>query len=70
MRFLEAFGRFWWYFVVGDDWKIAAGVATVLIGAGVVVSSVGGGGAFVAPLVGVALIAAFVAVVAVDVRRR
>ncbi|HEU5371084.1 MAG TPA: hypothetical protein VFU51_01715 [Gaiellaceae bacterium] len=70
MRFLEAFGRFWWDFVVGDDWKIAAGVATVLIAAAVVVSSVGGGGALVAPLVGVALIAAFVVAVAVDVRRR
>jgi len=30
MRYVVAFVRFWWDFVVGDDWKIAAGVALVL----------------------------------------
>ena len=25
-----AFGRFWWDFVVGDDWRAAAGVAVAL----------------------------------------
>jgi hypothetical protein len=30
MRFLRAFGRFWFDFIVGDDWRIAAGVVTVL----------------------------------------
>lgn len=29
-RHLVAFGRFWWDFVVGDDWRIAAGVAVAL----------------------------------------
>jgi hypothetical protein len=29
---LKAFGRFWWDFVVGDDWSVAALVA-VAIGA-------------------------------------
>jgi len=23
---LAAFGRFWWNFVVGDDWRVAVGV--------------------------------------------
>ena len=37
MRFVVGFGRFWWDFVIGDDWKIAAGVACVLgIGAALV----------------------------------
>ena len=27
---VTAFGRFCWGFVVGDDWRIAAGVVTVL----------------------------------------
>jgi len=27
MSHLRAFGRFWWSFVVGDDWRLAAGVA-------------------------------------------
>jgi hypothetical protein len=26
MRFVVAFGRFWWDFVVGDDWTVAVGV--------------------------------------------
>jgi hypothetical protein len=30
MRYLKAFGRFWFDFIVGDDWRIAAGVVTVL----------------------------------------
>ncbi|HEY4413238.1 MAG TPA: hypothetical protein VGN06_09600 [Gaiellaceae bacterium] len=24
MRYLVSFGRFWWDFVVGDDWRVAA----------------------------------------------
>jgi hypothetical protein len=31
MRFVKAFGRFWWDFVVGDEWRIAAGVVVVLV---------------------------------------
>jgi hypothetical protein len=30
MRFLRSFARFWWNFVVGDDWRVAAGLAGVL----------------------------------------
>jgi hypothetical protein len=30
MTRLRAFGRFLWDFVVGDDWRIAAGVAIAL----------------------------------------
>ncbi len=30
-QFLVAFGRFWYGFIIGDDWTAAAGVA-VLIG--------------------------------------
>ena len=30
MRYVRAFGRFWWDFVVGDDWTVAAGVALAL----------------------------------------
>ncbi|MHB8470353.1 MAG: hypothetical protein ACYDCH_11470 [Gaiellaceae bacterium] len=32
MKRLAAFGRFWWNFVVGDDWRAALGVA-IAIGA-------------------------------------
>ena len=27
---VTAFGAFWWDFIVGDDWKIAAGVVLAL----------------------------------------
>jgi hypothetical protein len=30
VRFVQAFGRFWWDFIVGDDWRVAAGVALAL----------------------------------------
>ena len=30
MRFVRAFGRFWWDFVVGDDWRVAAGLAVAI----------------------------------------
>jgi hypothetical protein len=30
MRYVRAFGRFWWDFVVGDDWIVAAAVAAGL----------------------------------------
>jgi hypothetical protein len=30
MRYVLAFGRFWWDFIVGDDWTVAAGVAVAL----------------------------------------
>ena len=29
-RGLRAFGLFWWDFIVGDDWRIAAGVIIAL----------------------------------------
>ena len=30
MTALRRFGQFWWDFVVGDDWRIAVGVAIAL----------------------------------------
>ena len=30
MNRLRAFGRFWYDFIVGDDWRIAVGVAAAL----------------------------------------
>jgi hypothetical protein len=30
MSQLRSFGRFWWNFVVGDDPRVAAGIATAL----------------------------------------
>ena len=40
MRRIRAFGRFWWDFVVGDDWRAAAGVVLAI---GVTAALVAGG---------------------------
>jgi hypothetical protein len=32
MRYVVAFGRFWWNFIVGDDWRVAAGLAVAFAG--------------------------------------
>ena len=59
MRALRGFARFWWEFVIGDDWRIAAGVAVVLAAAAVLVSQTSLSHAIVAvgAAVGVALVA-------------
>jgi hypothetical protein len=39
MGFLKGFAGFWYDFLIGDDWKIAAAVISVLaVGAGIVLS--------------------------------
>jgi len=30
MSYVRAFGRFWWDFIVGDDWRVAAGIALAI----------------------------------------
>lgn len=40
MRHVQAFGRFWWDFVVGDDWLAAAGIVVAI---GLTASLVSGG---------------------------
>jgi hypothetical protein len=30
VRFLKSFGQFWYDFIIGDDWKIFAGVVIAL----------------------------------------
>jgi hypothetical protein len=62
-------GRFWWDFLVGDDWKIAAAVAVTLVAGGLVAASTAAGAAWLAPALGAALLAVFVAALVLDVRR-
>lgn len=49
MSRLAAFGRFWWDFVVGDDWVVAAGVA-LAIGATATVAAAGTAAWWLLPL--------------------
>ena len=30
MKYIRSFALFWWNFIVGDDWRVAAGVAVAL----------------------------------------
>ena len=31
LRWLKSFGRFWYGFIIGDDWTVAATVAVALV---------------------------------------
>jgi hypothetical protein len=59
MRHVIAFGRFWYDFVVGDDWRIAAGVALLVAVAGAAVAAgASGDPVAITVAVGTALLAA------------
>jgi hypothetical protein len=70
MRFLKAFGGFWYDFLVGDDWKVAVAVVLAL---GVPLAALElhlFGDGWVAVLGGLAVMAFFSVGLAVDVRVR
>jgi len=67
VRFARGFGRFWYDFVVGDDPKIAIGVAAVLVLGAVVVGAVGMHGTGLVVALAALMFAAFTAAVLVDV---
>jgi hypothetical protein len=46
---LRAFGRFWFEFVIGDDWRLAAGALVALVLAGIVAHA-GGSAWWIVPL--------------------
>lgn len=66
-RALRAFGRFWYDFVIGDDWKIAAGVL-VALGLSVLILTLGVPERVTTVLGAVLVLAAFLAVLAIDLR--
>ena len=59
MRLVAGFARFWWDFIVGDDWRIAAGVLLVLGVGALLVSAARASDPLVATLtaVGIMLVA-------------
>ncbi len=69
MRFVRGFGQFWWDFIVGDDWKIAATIAAVLGIGAIVAAAAPTDASWLAPVCGVALLLAFVISFVADVRR-
>lgn len=68
MRALRGFGRFWVDFVVGDDPKIALGVALALGLTGALVAWSAVSGAVLTVVGGAVVVAAFTAGLVVDVR--
>jgi flagellin-like protein len=69
MRFVKGFARFWYDFIVGDDWKIAAAVVTTLAVSAAVTASVSTGASWLAPVIGAALMLAFTVSLVADIRR-
>ena len=56
MPIVRAFFRFWWDFIIGDDWRIALGVAVVLAVGAVLVASEAVSDAVLAPLVALGIV--------------
>lgn len=65
MSYVRAFFRFWYEFIIGDDWRIAAGVTAVLAG-GAVGVAVGLGPTLVTTVLLASLVVVFVAPMLVD----
>jgi hypothetical protein len=68
MRLLKAFGQFWYDFIIGDDWKIAAAVVTALVVLYLAMAAHLFGDAGLTILGGVLMVAAFAISLAIDVR--
>ena len=69
MRFAKGFARFWWDFIVGDDWRIAAGVVTVLAAGALLVASTSAPDGLVAALVAVGIVTVAIGSIAASALR-
>jgi len=69
MAFVRGFGRFWYDFIVGDDWKIAAGVVAALGITAVLVANEEFGDSALTVIGAAGIVASFVTSLVVDVRR-
>lgn len=70
MRALKAFGRFWYDFIIGDDWKIAVAVVSALVVLYLVMASAHLGDAALAVLGGGLVVVFFAVSLAIDTRPR
>jgi hypothetical protein len=69
MRFVRGFGRFWFDFVVGDDWRIALGVVLVLGFGALLVATDAVVAEVLMPLLAAAIVAVVAASIVVGARR-
>jgi len=68
VRLLKSFGRFWYDFVIGDDWKIATAVVVALALTVLLVLTTSLSDHVLAVLGGSAIVLAFAVSLAIDVR--
>jgi len=69
IRFAKGFGRFWWDFIVGDDWRIAAGVLVVLTAGALLVANTSAPDGLVAALVAVGIVVVAIGSIATSALR-
>jgi len=68
MRLLRGLYRFWYAFLVGEDWKVAVCVMAVLVPAGALAATGGVPARWLVPAVGLALMLAFAVALRIDAR--
>ena len=68
MKALKAFGQFWYDFIIGDDWKIAAGVVLALAAAGGLMVGTGLSDAALTVIGALLVVVAFAVSLVIDVR--
>ena len=69
MRLVKGFGRFWWDFIVGDDWRIAAGVVVVLAAGALLVANTSAPDGLVAAVVAVGIVVVAIGSIAASALR-
>jgi hypothetical protein len=69
IKAIKAFGRFWYDFVIGDDWKIAAAVVLALALLVAAMKAELFGDHVLAVLGGAGIVICFAASLVIDVRR-
>ena len=69
-RFIRGFGQFWYDFLIGDDWKIAAAVVTTLAIGAVVLLAFSPPDKVFTPIMGAGLMVAFVLALRIDTRSK
>lgn len=70
MKFVKGFFLFWYDFIIGDDWKIAATVVAVLLLGAVAVLTAVVDAAVLPPLLAIGLGAAFTTSLLIDTSPR
>lgn len=70
MKALKAFGRFWYDFIIGDDWKIAVAVVSALAVVTVLLVGTSVGDHLLAVFGGALVVVAFAVSLGIDTRPR